>query len=159
MQDPGKPKRSLTLQVDLSRSPNPGVQITREISIRTLQHIQYMAPSRDLTLWKEKWTRWKHTAPYIIALKIIDRLGYRINLRHTLDRIYLTSIYIDGLVQERCNSIANAMDLYLSCIIPSICSMLSDNYDDETMYPANKWVGPSGHNVPKHLHTSQTAQL
>ena len=30
-------------------------------------------------------------------------------------------IHIDGLVQERCNSIANAMELHLSCINPSIC--------------------------------------
>ena len=30
-------------------------------------------------------------------------------------------IYIDGLVQERCNSIANALELSLSCTNPLIC--------------------------------------
>ena len=30
-------------------------------------------------------------------------------------------IYINGLVQERCNSIANALELCLSCINPSTC--------------------------------------
>ena len=30
---------------------------------------------------------------------------------------------IDGLMQERCNSIANALELHLSCINPSIFSM------------------------------------
>ena len=33
----------------------------------------------------------------------------------------LTNTYIDGLVQERRNSIANALDLRLSCTNPSIC--------------------------------------
>ena len=31
--------------------------------------------------------------------------------------------YIDGLVQERCNSIANALELRLPCINPSIYVM------------------------------------
>ena len=29
--------------------------------------------------------------------------------------------YLDGFMQERCNSIANALELHLSCIIPPIC--------------------------------------
>ena len=33
----------------------------------------------------------------------------------------LTDAYIDGLMQERCNSIANALELRLSCTNPSIC--------------------------------------
>ena len=42
--------------------------------------------------------------------------------------------HIDGLVQERCNSIANALELRLSCTKPTICDdnmfdaiLLSDN--------------------------------
>ena len=31
-------------------------------------------------------------------------------------------VYIDGLMQESCNSIANAQELCLSCINPSIDS-------------------------------------
>ena len=33
---------------------------------------------------------------------------------------YATVVYFDGLVQERCNSIANAMELRLSWTNPSI---------------------------------------
>ena len=67
--------------------------------------------------------------------------------KYTLNRIYQTSIfygqcfqacdsvfsicngplfyllYIDGSMQERCNSIANTLELRLSCIDPSICVM------------------------------------
>ena len=32
-------------------------------------------------------------------------------------------IYLDGLVQERRNSIANALELRLSCTNPSLCSL------------------------------------
>ena len=34
---------------------------------------------------------------------------------------FARDIYIDGLVQERRNSIANALELRLSCTNPSIC--------------------------------------
>ena len=33
------------------------------------------------------------------------------------------TIYIDGLVQERCNSIANALEFCLSCTNPSTCHL------------------------------------
>ena len=33
-------------------------------------------------------------------------------------------LHLDGLVQERCNSIANALELRLSCTNPSICNVL-----------------------------------
>ena len=33
----------------------------------------------------------------------------------------ITCLDIDGLVQERCNSIVNALELHLSCTNPSIC--------------------------------------
>ena len=35
--------------------------------------------------------------------------------------------YLDGLVQERHNSIANALELRLSCTKPPICWILSPN--------------------------------
>ena len=34
---------------------------------------------------------------------------------------HLAIVHIDGLVQERRNSIANALELRLSCTDPSIC--------------------------------------
>ena len=34
-------------------------------------------------------------------------------------------LYINGLVQEKCNSIANALDLRLSCTNPLICCLLT----------------------------------
>ena len=45
-------------------------------------------------------------------------------LSNSIGIIYYTrdwQAYIDELVQERRNSIANALDLRLSCIIPPIC--------------------------------------
>ena len=36
--------------------------------------------------------------------------------------LHMTTCHIDGLVQERCNSIANAPELRLSCTNPSICN-------------------------------------
>ena len=52
----------------------------------------------------------------------------------------LASIYshFDRLVQERCNSIANALELRLSCINPSICDVLIIQ-------------GQSNENIPKIL--------
>ena len=40
-------------------------------------------------------------------------------------------IHINGLVQERRNSIANALELGLSCINPSICSLDSGLVPDK----------------------------
>ena len=37
---------------------------------------------------------------------------------------YFQYVYIDGLMQERCNSIANALELHLPCTNPSICVFL-----------------------------------
>ena len=46
---------------------------------------------------------------------------------------YVTSLYcthyIDGLVQERRNSIALAMELRLSCTNPSICWVIAGQWD------------------------------
>ena len=41
---------------------------------------------------------------------------------------YLSNCHIDGLVQERCNSSALAMELRLSCINPQICNDLDWDY-------------------------------
>ena len=37
------------------------------------------------------------------------------------DDVIMSEAYIDGLVQERRNSIADAMELRLSCTNPSMC--------------------------------------
>ena len=41
--------------------------------------------------------------------------------------------HIDGLVQERCNSIANTLHLSLSCTNPSICRPIVSICDTETL--------------------------
>ena len=46
--------------------------------------------------------------------------------------------YIDGLVQERRNSIALAMELRLSCINPSICIVIAGQWDWEV----GRWGRP-----------------
>ena len=45
--------------------------------------------------------------------KHIDRCPCKIRDKYTMPYKFLT--YIDGLVQERRNSIANTLELYLSC--------------------------------------------
>ena len=45
----------------------------------------------------------------------------------TLEAVYLKD-YIDGLVQDCSNSIANALELLQSCTEPSLCSVLSVHY-------------------------------
>ena len=40
-------------------------------------------------------------------------------MNHNNDGVTMTQLQIDGLVQERCNSIANALELCLSCTNPS----------------------------------------
>ena len=42
---------------------------------------------------------------------------------------------IDGLVQERRNSIANALELRLSCINPSTCEL----HEPRIFYPSGHW--------------------
>ena len=42
-----------------------------------------------------------------------------------LNSLWPSDANIDRLVQERCNSIANALELRLSCTNPSICAVLS----------------------------------
>ena len=46
---------------------------------------------------------------------------------------------IDGLVQERRNSIANALELRLSCSNPSICEAESVRFADSDFIPSNLW--------------------
>ena len=45
-----------------------------------------------------------------------------INFAHTMDYLRYTARYIDGLVQDYSNSIANALELLQSCTKPSICT-------------------------------------
>ena len=52
-------------------------------------------------------------------------------------KFYIEYIYIDGLVQERRNSIANALELRISCSNPSIC--LSSNICLILMGPVSFW--------------------
>ena len=66
---------------------------------------------------------WNHR---YIAAKIVTHekvelpmLPSRIHTRHPISHPWWQDIY--GLVQERCNSIANALELRLSCTNPSIC--------------------------------------
>ena len=51
-------------------------------------------------------------------------MGVTAVLHHDIDIVYSSEItmidHIDGLVQERRNSIANTLELHLSCINPSI---------------------------------------
>ena len=49
--------------------------------------------------------------------------------------------WFDGLVQERRNSIANAMELRLSCTNPSICTLFQD---PSSLFGAGGGIGGLG---------------
>ena len=54
-------------------------------------------------------------------------------IRHLSD-----GLYIDGLVQERCNSIANALELRLSSTNPWICSLQTCEISHRTFGPGHR---------------------
>ena len=63
--------------------------------------------------------------------------GYWITVRKTPQIDQLTQINklnFDGFMQKRCNSIANAMELHLSCIKPSIYATCAIKF-----VPFKKW--------------------
>ena len=65
-----------------------------------------------------EWTQWGEG--------LQDGLVTVVSPRHDLERHkYIFVLYFDGLVQERFNSNALAMELRLSCINPSICTSTS----------------------------------
>ena len=51
--------------------------------------------------------------------------------------------YFDGLVQEKLNSIANTLELRISCTIPSICSSNGCQLDERMLpwWPSAKYYG------------------
>ena len=52
-------------------------------------------------------------------------------------KLFSMSVNIDGLVQERCNSIANALELCLSCTCPSIWSMIQLQWGATSYQPSS----------------------
>ena len=90
---------------------------------------------------------------------------------------HLIHFYINGLVQERCRSIANALELHLSCTNPSIWiwNILSDKSDfcqvpytkckhckhlpqPSHSWHAPVWCVPPGHRVKCHTHINGLVQ-
>ena len=72
------------------------------------------------------WVKWLSCPLGNQGLQVLiqswDHLIYMMGIP-TLVRQHL---YIDGLVQERHNSIANTLELHLSCTSPSICGAFSE---------------------------------
>ena len=60
----------------------------------------------------------KHYKSVVQILLFVLEFDHVIMVLHC---IWMQMEYIDGLVQERCNSIANTLELRLSCTKPSIC--------------------------------------
>ena len=50
------------------------------------------------------------------------------------------SEYIGGLVQEICNSIANALELSLSCTTPLICGMGALGFEQSLSLMSGSWI-------------------
>ena len=59
------------------------------------------------------------TEKKVEAWKVYSYQGERLKIRGT---IIDSKKHIDGLVQKRCSSVANALKLHMSCINPSICT-------------------------------------
>ena len=95
-------------------------------------HLQYIKPyNRELGIFKHHLQHIKSSDSELGILKSHSELGI---FKHHLQYIKLSDSelrifkhnlqYIDGLVQERCKSIANALELPLSCTNPLISSPL-----------------------------------
>ena len=63
-----------------------------------------------------------------------------------ISRVTLRALHIDGLVQERRNSIANAVELRLSCINPSIygpCMIVPKKMNENLLISNSKLMSDS----------------
>ena len=67
--------------------------------------------------WEQKYTTERSTHH-----KLLSPYESVESFHHTFENNLLPNHYIDGLVQERHNSIANTLQLCLSCINPLICT-------------------------------------
>ena len=69
-------------------------------------------------LWEIPW--------YQIQDDVLKAKQVALNYQHVIDIQYTTlQYYLDGLVQERPNSIVNALELRLSCTNPSLYTVYS----------------------------------
>ena len=72
----------------------------------------------------------RYVIVYIYSNKLCYRQVYNKVTKPIRNCNFQTDIlhYIYGLVQERCNSIANALELHLSCTSPSICCIFQSHF-------------------------------
>ena len=81
------------------------MQERRNSSANALElRLSWTNPSIYLHLFREQWSVHAQSHPVLIPRACC----------------LILKTYIDGLVQERCNSIANALELHLSCANPLI---------------------------------------
>ena len=74
-------------------------------------------PNILIYLW-DHFQHKDHFSELDIQIKIVTRLSYIDEKNSSSGRV---TWHFNGLMQERCNSIADALELRLSCIDPSIC--------------------------------------
>ena len=93
-------------------------------------HCRDLAKTR-IKIYVENWHghfqpwHWSHHFIFRLLIRLVLKLGYSEKAVNTMARSSATMLlstveYIDGLVQEIRNSIANAMELRLSCTNPSV---------------------------------------
>ena len=75
-----------------------------------LWNLDNIASSNCLDAWWHQAIAWTNQCWHIAKLTFKNIFQWN----------FILSIYINGLVQERCNSIAHALELRLSCINPLI---------------------------------------
>ena len=73
-------------------------------------------------------------------MHVTEKSIYLLDMGDLNDSLIPLCPHIDGLVQERCNSIANALELHLSCTNPLMLSyfmLLTDRSDVDTWLTMN----------------------
>ena len=75
-----------------------------------------------IAVWKLLYFYSNPNGPINNKPTLVQMIVWRQATSHYLNQWWLSLLHIDGLVQERLNSIANALELRLSCTNPLICA-------------------------------------
>ena len=116
---------SVSLSISQSVSQSINLPDILSISLRVPLAILWLVfPSLRIISTEWWWHRECHSAAITVATVVVPcHVGQSLQLIWRLDtcrwHLQVLNLQVDGLVQERHNSIANALELHLSCTNPS----------------------------------------
>ena len=93
----------------------PYCQLNPEEHLSVKTYLKFTSFHSRKCTWKCRLPKWR---PFCLCFNVLMLLGHQ--LAQCRPQVYIYFLHIDGLVQERCNSSALAMELRLSCINSSI---------------------------------------